>query len=343
MIGGGDREVAEDSNEQPTAVLSQSPAMDPLLEKAAKVAKRNTSVLLLGETGVGKGLLAETIHAMSARRQRKLIDVNGGGLSAGIVASELFGHEKGAFTDAVKRHVGYFEQADGGTLFLDEIGDMSMDSQQRLLHVLETDHLTRVGGTTPVPVDVRVIAATNRDLPRAIEEGTFREDLFQRLSVFPLVVPPLRQRREDIPMLAAHFVRRYAPRPEPPLSDAALAYLQGYAWPGNVRELAHWIERMIILYEGDRLELADVLEAEAMGRDLSPSASVSPVVPKVEVQDEPLLAEGGDEKQRIIAALRKTNWIVSGERGAARLLGMSHKALRCRMNKYDIQRPKKTS
>ena len=212
-----------------------------------------------------------------------------------------------------------------------------------MLHVLETDHLTRVGGTVSVPVDVRVIAATNRDLPRAIEEGTFREDLFQRLSVFPLVVPPLRQRREDIPMLAAHFVRRYAPRPEPPLSDAALAYLQGYAWPGNVRELAHWIERMIILYEGDRLELADVLEAEAMGRDLSPSASVSPVAPEAEVQDEPLLAEGGDEKQRIIAALRKTNWIVSGERGAARLLGMSHKALRCRMNKYDIQRPKKTS
>ncbi|MXX37880.1 MAG: sigma-54-dependent Fis family transcriptional regulator [Gemmatimonadetes bacterium] len=281
-IGGGDREVAEDSNEQLTAVLSQSPLMEPLLEKAAKVAKTNKSVLLLGETGVGKGLLAETIHAMSPRRQQKLILVNCGGLPPGLIESELFGHEKGAFTDAVKQRVGYFEEANGSTLFLDEIGDMSLDAQQRLLHVLAEKHLRRVGGTGSVPVDVRVIAATHRDLPRAIEDRTFREDLFQRLSVFPLVVPPLRARREDIPLLAAHFVPRHAQQPAPPLSDAALARLKGYDWPGNVRELENWIERMLILSEGKQLGLADVLEAERMGQNLSPSAWVSPVVPKAE-------------------------------------------------------------
>ena len=214
-----------------------------------------------------------------------------------------------------------------------------------MLHVLETGRLTRVGGTGSVPVDVRVIAATNRNLKRAVQAGRFRADLYHRLRIFPLKVPPLRKRRENIPMLAAHFVRRYArefQRSVPNLSDEVMAYLQEYAWPGNVRELAHWIERMLILYEGDRLELADVLEAEAMGRDLSPSASVSPVAPEAEAQDqEPLLVEGGDEKQRIIAALQQTNWIVSGSRGAARLLGMTEQTLRYRMRKYGIQRPKK--
>ena len=319
--------------------------MARLLQEAAKVAKRDTSVLLLGETGVGKGLFAETIHAMSARRQRKLIAVNGGGLSAGIVASERFGHERGAFTGAVKRHVGYFEEADGSTLFLDEIGDMSMDSQQRLLHVLETGRLTRVGGTGSVPVDVRVIAATNVNLKRAVQAGRFRADLYHRLRIFPLRVPPLRKRREDIPMLAAHFVRRYARRFQrsvPNLSDEVMAYLQGYAWPGNVRELDNCIHRAMILCEGEVLELADVLLDEEEEEDMLPPASVSPVAPEAEARDqEPLLVEGGDEKQRIIAALQQTNWIVSGPRGAARLLGMTEQTLRYRMRKYGIQRPKK--
>ncbi len=321
--------------------------MARLLQEAAKVAKRDTSVLLLGETGVGKGLFAETIHAMSTRRPRKLIDVNGGGLSAGIVASELFGHERGAFTGAVKRHVGYFEEADGSTLFLDEIGDMSMDSQQQLLHVLETGRLTRVGGTGSVPVDVRVIAATNVNLKRAVQAGRFRADLYHRLRIFPLRVPPTRKRREDIPMLAAHFVRRYArefQRSVPNLSDEVMAYLQGYAWPGNVRELDNCIHRAMILCEGEVLEIADVLldEEEEEEEDMLPPASVSPVAPEAEARDqEPLLVEGGDEKQRIIAALQQTNWIVSGERGAARLLGMTEQTLRYRMRKYGIQRPKK--
>ena len=292
-------------------------------------------MLLLGETGVGKGLLAQTIHHRSPRRQKKLILVNCAGMSPGLIGSELFGHEKGAFTSALARHRGLFEQAHGSTLFLDEIGDLPLEAQGVLLHILEADRLRRVGGTTSVLVDVRIIAATNRNLHRAIEEGTFREDLFHRLSVFPLVVPPLRQRREDIPLLAAHFVRHHAQRPEPPLSDAAMAYLKAYDWPGNVRELEHWIERMVVLYEGEQLELADVLEAEAMGQPLSPSASA----PEAEDQ-EPPLAEGEDEPQRIIAALRTTNWIVAGPRGAAHLLGMSDRTLQYRMRKYGIQRPK---
>ena len=340
-IGGGDREVAEDSNEQLTAVLSQSPLMEPLLEKAAKVAKTNKSVLLLGETGVGKGLLAETIHAMSPRRPRKLILVNCSGLPPGLIESELFGHERGAFTDAVKRCVGYFEQADGGTIFLDEIGDMSMDAQQRLLHVLEAKHLRRVGGTGSVPVDVRVIAATNRNLKQAVQAGRFREDLFYRLRVFPLAVPPLRRRREDIPLLAAHFMRRYArafQRSMPHVSAEVMAYLQGYAWPGNVRELDNCLHRAMILCEGGVLEMADVRLEEEEEEDLLPPPSVSPTEPKVL---EPPLAAGGDEKQRIIAALQQTNWIVSGPRGAARLLGLTEQTLRYRMRKYGIQRSKK--
>lgn len=333
-------EATDDPNQQPAMeMLSQSPVMGPLLKKMAKVATTNVSVLVLGETGVGKGLLAKKIHIMSPRHRKAFIPVNCAGLSPGLVESSLLGHEKGASTSAGARHRGYFERAHGGTLFLDEIGDMSMAGQQVLLHVLEADRLTRVGGTTSIPISVRIIAATNRNLTRAIAEGTFRDDLFQRLSVFPLMVPPLRERWEDIPMLADHFVHRAQrpQRPQPPLSDAAMAYLKAYDWPGNVRELEHWIERMMVLYEGEQLELADVLDAEAMGRLLVPSAAA----PAVADRELPL-AGGEDEPQRIITALRKTNWIVSGERGAAHLLGMSDRTLQYRMRKYGIQRPKKT-
>ena len=345
MIGGGDREVAEDANEQPTAaVLSRSPLMELMLEDVAKVAKTKASVLVLGETGVGKGLLAETIHTMSPRHQKNLVLVNCAGLSPGLVESTLFGHEKGAFTSAVARHPGYFEQAHGSTLFLDEIGDMSMEAQQRLLHVLEQDRITRVGGTDSIPIDVRIMAATNRDLQRAIEEGTFRTDLYYRLNRFPLTVPPLRKRREDIPMLAEHFVHQYAhkyQRPMRRLSDEVLAYLHAYAWPGNVRQLQQWVKRAVVVCEGKRMAMADVWSAEDVGLVLP--SSDEPVAEAVAEQDELPLAEGDDEKQRIVAALRKTNWIVSGERGAAHLLEMSHKALRYRMSKYGIQLPKKSA
>ena len=324
-----------------TGILSHSPVIARLLNKVGQVAKANTGVLVLGETGVGKGLLAQTLHHKSARRAHAFIAVNCGALPAGLVESELFGYERGAFTGAVGRRSGFFEQAHGGTLFLDEIGDLPLEAQRVLLHVLEEDRLTRIGGTASIPVDVRVIAATNRDLQRAVREGTFRADLFYRLSAFPLVMPPLRDRREDIPLLAAHFVRHYAlrfKRPVPTLGDGVMEYLQAYSWPGNVRELAHWIQRAMIVCEGARIEWAEVLE---VGLALSSSASALPVVRRVEGQEEKRpMAAGADEKQRMVAALEQTNWMVSGDRGAARLLGMSAQTLRYRMGKYGVERPK---
>ena len=334
--------VAEKKNKQPTAdILSHSPVIARLLKKVGQVAKANARVLVLGETGVGKGLLAQTIHHKSARRAHAFIAVNCGALPAGLVESELFGYERGAFTGAVARRSGFFEQAHRGTLFLDEIGDLPLESQRVLLHILEEDRLTRVGGKASIPVDVRIIAATNRDLQRAVREGTFREDLYYRLSVFPVVLPPLRDRREDIPLLAAHFLRQHAQqlqRPVPSLSAEVLAHLQEYAWPGNVRELAHWIQRAVIVCEGERIEWAEVLE---VGLALSSSASALPVAQGVEGQEEKRpMAAGAAERQRMVAALEKTNWMVSGDRGAARLLGMSAQTLRYRMGKYGVERPK---
>ena len=329
------RVVADDPDKRQTpGILSQSPIMAHLLKEVEQVAEMNTGVLVLGETGAGKGLLAQTIHQSSPRRQQALIAVNCGALPAGLVESELFGHEKGAFTNAVEQRIGWIEQAHGGTLFLDEIGDLPLESQRVLLHVLEENRLTRIGGKASIPVDVRIIAATNRNLQRAVQEGTFRADLYYRLSVFPLVVPPLRERREDIPVLAAHFVRQYAQRfkrPEPTWGDGVMEYLQAHAWPGNVRELAHRMQRAVIVCEGERIKVIDVLSA---GAEELRSASASPVAQG---------AAGADEKQRIMAALERANWVVSGERGAARLLGMSAQTLRYRMRKYGIQRPKNSS
>ena len=336
--------VSNPYKQQTSEVFSQSPIMAPMLKKAEQVAKTDAQVLVLGETGVGKGLLAQTIHARSPRRQHTLVSVNCAALPVGLVESELFGHERGAFTSAVARRIGYFERAYGGTLFLDEIGDLPLAAQQVLLRILEADHLTRLGSTASIPIDVRVIAATNRDLHQAVRERTFRADLYQRLKLFPLVLPPLRERRADIPLLATHFVREYAhkyQRPGLTVSAEALVSLQGRTWPGNVRELAYWMERMVILCEGERLEMADVVAAEAMEQAVATAAVV--VAPEAEGQEEkPPLAKGEDEeeKQRLVAALQRKNWVVSGKRGAARLLGMSHQTLRYRMRKYGIQRPK---
>lgn len=333
--------ATNNSNEQQTLeVLGHSLVIDRLQEKVERVAKRSTKVLLLGEIGVGKGLLARVIHHKSLRCTKDFISVNCGALPPGLVESTLFGHEKGAFTSAVSQHIGYFEQAHGGTLFLDEIGDLPLDSQRVLLKVLEDRCLTRVGGRKSIPIDVRIVAATNRDLQRAIREKTFRDDLYYRLNVFPLRLPPLRDHQEDIPLLADYFLRWYAKEQQQSvltLSDEALAYLQGYAWPGNVRELDHWIQRALIMCDGERIEVADVLTAEAMEAELSSSAATLPVAPEAEGAG---AMQPVDEKQRIAEALRLTNWVVSGNRGAGRLLGMSAQTLRYRMRKYGIQRPK---
>ena len=313
-------------------VHSQSLAMRQVLEQTVRVAETAMTVLVLGETGTGKGLLAQIIHETSTRRKRPFIHVNCGALPVGLVESELFGHEKGAFTGAASRQLGRFELADGGTLFLDEIGDLPLESQRVLLHILEENALTRVGGQQPVSVDVRVIAATNRDLRQAIQEGTFREDLFYRLSVFTLELPPLRQRQEDIPALAAHFVERYAQhlrRPVPTIDEGVVSHLQGYSWPGNVRELEHLIHRAVLLCEGGVIRVGDLL-LPSVGRRVEEA-----------VQPAPAVGEGLDEKQQLVAALQATNWMIYGERGAAHLLGMNPERLRSRMRYYGLGRPKK--
>ena len=324
-------------------VHSESWAMRQVMEQTVRVAETAMTVLVLGETGTGKGILAQTIHETSTRRERPFIQVNCGALPAGLVESELFGHEKGAFTGADSRQLGRFELADGGTLFLDEIGDLPLESQRVLLHILEKNALTRVGGQQPVSVDVRVIAATNRDLRQAIEEGTFREDLFYRLSVFTLELPPLRQRQEDIPALAAHFAERYAQhlrRPVPTIDEGVVSHLLVYAWPGNVRELEHLIQRAVLLCKGDIIRV----------EDLSPPSVALPAgngeLPSAERQtgdaDEATMpVEDVDEKQQIVEALQATHWRIYGVHGAAALLGMHPEKLRYRMQKYGLRRPKK--
>ena len=311
--------------------LSQSQAMTQLLEEVAQMAETDMTMLVLGETGVGKGVLAQRIHNLSRRRGQPFVALNCGSLPAGLIESELFGHERGAFTGAVKRHIGCFERANYGTLFLDEIGDLSLEVQQALLRILENRYLTRVGGEQSIPVDVRVIAATNKDLKQEIRAGTFREDLFYRLSVWPVKLPPLRERREDIPVLAAHFARRYAQslqRPVPALGDGVVKHLQAYAWPGNVRELEHLIRRAVVLCQGEVIQVEDVpLAAEDEAKE-GPS-------------EPPVAVKFKDEKQQIVEALQASEGRIYGERGAARLLGMNPERLRSRMRVFGLQRPKK--
>ena len=313
--------------------LSQSQAMNQLLEEVAQMAETDMTMLVMGETGVGKGVLAQRIHNLSRRRGQPFVALNCGSLPAGLIESELFGHERGAFTGAVKRHIGCFERANYGTLFLDEIGDLPLEAQRALLRILENRYLTRVGGEQSIPVDVRVIAATNKDLKEAIEAGTFREDLFYRLSAWPVELPPLRERREDIPLLAAHFARRYAQslqRPVPALGDGVVNHLQEYAWPGNVRELEHLIRRAVVLCRGEVIQVEDVpLPAEDEAKE--------------EPFEPPVAAKFKDEKQQIVEALQASEGRIYGERGAARLLGMNPERLRSRMRVFGLQRPKKRS
>jgi predicted ATPase/transcriptional regulator with GAF, ATPase, and Fis domain len=306
-------------------IIGSSPALRHNLRQVEQVAPTAATVLIRGETGTGKELLARAIHQLSPRRERPLVSVNCGAISPGLVESELFGHEKGAFTGAIARKIGRFELADGGTLFLDEIGDLTAELQVKLLRVLQEGEFERVGGNRPLKVDVRVIAATHRDLRRMVKEGTFRQDLFYRLNVFPIDTPPLRERKEDIPTLVRHFVLRHGtklgrrietiPRP-------ILHALTAYDWPGNVRELANVIERSVIISRGATLELGD------WGTAAAPDALEA---------GETTLKE--TERQAILRALERTGWVVSGKRGAAMLLGLKSTTLEARMKKLGIRRP----
>jgi len=307
-------------------VVGETPAILGVLADVRKVAKTDSTVLVTGETGTGKELVVRAIHGLSARKDKLLVKVNCAALPAGVIESELFGHEKGAFTGALTRRAGRFELANRGTLFLDEIGDLPLELQAKLLRVLQDGEFERVGGTQTMKVDVRLIAATNRDLQQAVREERFRADLFYRLNVFPIVIPPLRKRLQDVPRLARHFAMLYSAKMGkhigPPGPDV-LDRLSTYSWPGNVRELQNVIERAVILSSKGRFELGEIAAAApaAGGGGKQAARSLEDV-----------------EREHIVAVLEGTGWRVSGDRGAAKILGLKRTTLEARMKKLAIAR-----
>ena len=305
-------------------VVGESPTILGVLANVRKVAKTDSTVLVTGETGTGKELIVRAIHGLSRRKDKILVKVNCAALPAGVIESELFGHEKGAFTGALTRKIGRFELANGGTFFLDEVGDLPLELQAKLLRVLQDGEFERVGGTQTLKVDVRLIAATNRDLERAVSEERFRADLYYRLNVFPIVIPPLRKRLQDVPRLARHFAMLYASKMGKPVGTLradVLERLTAYTWPGNVRELQNVIERAVILSPRGRFVLGDVAAAQAGGSPKRQARSLEEV-----------------ERQHIATVLEETGWRVSGERGAAKILGLKRTTLEARMRKLGIDR-----
>ncbi len=318
-------------------IVGRSTALAAVLENVRRVAPTDASVLITGQTGTGKELIARAIHSVSKRRDQPLIKVNCAALPSGLVESELFGHEKGAFTGAIARRVGRFELADGGTIFLDEVGELSLDIQAKLLRVLQEREFDRVGGRTPQHVDVRVIAATNRDLASAVREKSFREDLFYRLNVFPIELPPLRNRKEDIPLLAHYMLSKYAMqigKPIDGIGPGTIERMRAYPWPGNIRELQNVIERATILATGRVLEIGPEL---LLGTSTSPKPDAtaertSPSNLKTVANLETV------ERNHILAVLKQTNWRISGPDGAADILALHPNTLRSRMKKLGISR-----
>ncbi|HAA22877.1 MAG TPA: Fis family transcriptional regulator [Cytophagales bacterium] len=311
-------------------IISQSKSLDEVLRRIEQVANTGATVLIHGESGTGKELIARAIHRISDRAGKPLVKVNCAALPANLIESELFGHEKGAFTGANNRKPGRFEMATGGTLFLDEIGELPIDLQPKLLRALQEGEFERVGGTQSIQVDVRILAATNRDLEVMISEGEFREDLFYRLNVFPIYNPPLRERKEDIPILCRHFIEKYAKKNGKPVNRIpvrVLNQLLSYSWPGNVRELENIIERAVIISAGEELEIGDWLKS---GR---------PRTNKLEIGSTSLTLEDL-EREHIQRVLKATGWKVSGINGAAEMLGLKATTLESRMKKLNILRPK---
>lgn len=318
-------------------MVGKSPAMQHLLSEIALVAPSEATVLIHGDSGTGKELVARAIHASSARSEKPLVTLNCAALNESLLESELFGHEKGAFTGADKRREGRFVEADGGTLFLDEIGDLPLELQPKLLRVLQEREIERLGGSRTIPVNVRVIAATNRDLWQMVEDRQFRSDLFYRLNVFPLELPPLRDRPEDIPLLAKHFTQkmaRHMNRAIDAIPTEALRQLMSWDWPGNVRELENVIERAVLLTRGNSLNLhLNVRQSRllpTLNEDSALRSSMAQLLhPTTPENDE-------EERQRIVQVLRETNGIVAGPRGAATRLGMKRTTLLSRMQRLGI-------
>lgn len=305
-------------------MVGTSPTITNVLDMVRQVAATDAAVLITGETGTGKELVARSVHALSGRHDKVLVKLNCAAISSSLAESELFGHEKGAFTGALARKIGRFELATGGTLFLDEIGELSLDLQAKLLRVLQEGEFERVGGTQTLRCDVRIVAATNRDLVQLSREGKFRADLFYRLNVFPIPIPPLRERKEDISPLIKHFTKKYAAKlgkQIDAISDAMMTAMQHYAWPGNIRELQHLIERAVILTNGRELATVDWVHA----------ANVSDATL-------PLVTLDDAERAHIVRALETTGWRIAGKNGAAEILGVPSTTLRSRMERLAIRK-----
>jgi len=308
-------------------IVSKSKKFHKVLQQIEQVASTDATVLILGESGTGKELLARAVHNISKRSKRPLIKINCATLPANLIESELFGHERGAFTGAMERKIGRFELADGGTIFLDEIGELPVELQAKLLRVLQEGEFERLGNPKTMKVNVRVIAATNRNLEEAIAKKEFREDLFYRLNVFQIVSPPLRNRKEDIPLLVKHFVKKYEGkmgREIKNIPDKVIDALMLYDWPGNIRELENMVERALILSVGNTLEYGDWI----------------PAAKNIVANQMTLLKMEDVEKEHIISVLNQTNWKVSGEKGAAKILGLNPTTLESRMKKLEIKRAK---
>ena len=306
-------------------IIGTSEAIKKVLKSVEKVAGTDATVLVTGETGTGKELIARAIHNLSTRKQGVLVKVNCAAIPAGLIESELFGHEKGAFTGALARKIGRFELADKATIFLDEVGEIPLDLQTKLLRVLQEGEFERLGSTKTIKVNVRVIAATNRNLDEEVREGRFRSDLFYRLKVFPIQLPALRDRKQDIQLLVSYFVKKFSTtmgKKVESVSAKSMEMLKNYPWPGNIRELEHVVERAVILSQGPELELGDWMPK---GSESAANASLSTL------EDV--------ERSHILSVLNQTAWRVSGERGAAKILGLNPTTLEARMKKLGISRP----
>ena len=305
-------------------IIGQSDGLKYVLYRAEQVAPTNTTILILGETGTGKELIAAAIHNLSPRKERPLFTVNCAALPANLIESELFGREKGAFTGADSRRIGRFEVADGSTLCLDEIGELTLELQAKLLRVIQHREFERLGSSQTIKVDVRIVATTNRDLEKEIREGRFRQDLYYRLNVFPITIPPLRLRKDDIPLMVQSFIERYSRKlgkQITSISKETMKTLQDYPWPGNVRELESIIERAVILCQGPVLHLVDQLEIS--------SPAISSAVRTLEET----------ERNQMLKILSETKWRIEGKDGAAAILGLHASTLRARMHRLGIIRP----
>jgi formate hydrogenlyase transcriptional activator len=317
------------------AIVGSSHALRRVISQIDRVAPTDSTVLILGETGTGKELIASAIHKRSKRSAKAFIRVNCAAIPTSLIASELFGHEKGAFTGALQRRAGRFESADGGTIFLDEIGELSSETQMSLLRVLQEREFERVGDSQPISVDVRVLAATHCDLEAAVSDGTFREDLFYRLNVFPVRLPPLRERTDDIPLLVEYLVERYARRAGKKISEIkreTLDLFQGYDWPGNIRELQNVVERAVILCDGPTF----VVDETWLQRKSSQMAGPRGARRGVLAEDKRQFADR--ERKAIEAALAECQGRVSGTRGAAAMLGIPHQTLESKIVSLGIDK-----